>query len=52
MKKNKIIGKLLLMFAVFTVLGMVLDNDTYWSVYNYATLIFFLSSGIVLLKQK
>jgi hypothetical protein len=52
MKKNKVIGKLLLIFAVCTVVGMVLNDNTFWSVYNYVTLAFYVVSGIVLLKQK
>ena len=52
MKKNKFIGILLLAFAVYTVAGMVLANDTFWSIYNYVTLVFFMLSGIILLRQK
>ncbi|MDD5355912.1 MAG: hypothetical protein PHY56_05215 [Candidatus Omnitrophica bacterium] len=52
MKKNKVIGLLLLVLAVYTILGMILANDNYWSVYNYVTLVFFVLSGIALLKEK
>ena len=52
MKKNRIIGLLLLVLAVYTSLGMVLANDAYWGIYNYVTLVFSIVSGIALLKQK
>lgn len=52
MKNNKVIGMLLLVLVVFTIVGMVMNNDTYWIVYDYAVIIFSLLSGIVLLKQK
>ncbi|MFA6357625.1 MAG: hypothetical protein WCY09_03025 [Candidatus Omnitrophota bacterium] len=52
MKKNKVIGILLLVFAVYTIVGMVADSGIFWDIYNYLTLIFFILSGIVLLKQK
>ncbi|MDD5505188.1 MAG: hypothetical protein PHR73_00295 [Candidatus Omnitrophica bacterium] len=52
MKKTKVIGALLLVFAVFTVLGMILANETYWGVYNYVTLAFSVLSGIALLNEK
>ena len=50
MKKNKVIGVSLLVFAVCTIIGMVLADDTYWNIYNYVTLVFSMLSGIVLLK--
>ena len=37
---------------MLTVVGMVINNNAYWSAYNYITLIISLLSGIVLLKQK
>jgi hypothetical protein len=52
MKKNKIIGGLLLVFAVYTVVGMVLNDNTFWAVYNYVTLAFSVVCGVILLKQK
>jgi len=52
MKKNKVIGQLLLVLAIYTIVGMVINNDTYWRIYNYVTLTFSALSGIVLLKQK
>ena len=52
MKKNKTIGLLLLVLAIATIAGMVINNDTYWNSYNYVTIIFSVLSGIVLLKQK
>lgn len=52
MKTNKIIGLLLLVLAIFTIIGMVINKDAYWNIYNYCTLIFSVISGVVLLKQK
>jgi|GEM_PF-471421 len=52
MKNNKVIGMLLLIMAVSTVVGMVIENAAYWRIYNYVTIIFFVPSGIILLKQK
>ncbi len=51
MKATKVIGILLLVFAVYTVIGIVLANQSFWTVYNYVTLIFSVVSGIVLLSQ-
>ncbi len=52
MKKSKVIGILLLIFAVYTVVGMVLENASYWRIYNYVTLMFSFLSGFVLLRQE
>ena len=52
MKKDKVIGILLLVFAVYTVAGMVIDDNAFWAIYNYITLVFSIVSGVVLLKQK
>jgi uncharacterized membrane protein len=52
MRKSKIIGTLLLVFAIYTIAGMVLANDVFWSIYNYVTLVLSILSGIVLLKEK
>ncbi|MBU0547383.1 MAG: hypothetical protein KJ710_00485 [Candidatus Omnitrophica bacterium] len=52
MKKNKVIGLLLLVLAISTIIGMIIANETYWNVYNYTTIILSVLSGIVLLKQK
>jgi len=52
MKNSKVIGVWLLILGIFTIVGMVINNATYWSIYNYATIIFSVLSGIVLLKQK
>lgn len=52
MKINKVIGLLLLVLAIFTIAGMVINNDTYWIVYDYITIILSVIFGIVLLKQK
>ena len=51
-RKNKIIGILLLIFTVYTIVGMVIKNNAYWAIYNYVTIIFSVLSGIVLLKEK
>jgi len=52
MKPNKLIGTLLLILAVSTIIGMAINNAAYWTVYNYATIIFSVIAGITLLKQK
>ena len=52
MKKSKVIGVLLLVFAVYTVVGMVLNDNKFWGIYNYVTLAFSLLSGYTLLRQK
>jgi hypothetical protein len=52
MKTNKVIGLLLLILAVSTVMGMIINNAAYWSIYNYAVIIISALSGIILLKQK
>jgi len=52
MKKNKVIGTLLLVLAVATIAGMAINNATYWIVYDYITIILSLLIGISLLKQK
>jgi hypothetical protein len=52
MKSGKVIGVLLLIFAVFTILGMIIDNNDFWGIYNYVALILSIGSGIVLIKQK
>lgn len=52
MKQNKIIGVLLLVFTVYTIIGMAVDNADFWSIYNYVTIIFSVLSGVILLKQK
>jgi len=52
MQKNKLIGILLLCWVAVTIAGMSLENSVYWRVYNYATIILSLFSGIVLLRQR
>lgn len=52
MKKNKIIGVLLLALAIATVIGIVIMNDVYWAIYNYVTLLITAVGGTILLKQK
>jgi len=52
MKMNKIIGVLLLVLALAAVVGMVLNSDAYWNVYNCVTILICGLSGILLLKQK
>jgi hypothetical protein len=52
MKSNKAIGLLLLILAFSTVVGMIINNAAYWSIYNYAVIVVSALSGIVLLKQK
>jgi len=52
MNNNRVIGFLLLVLAISTVVGMVIVNAAYWSVYNYVTIIFSVICGVILLKQK
>jgi hypothetical protein len=52
MKKNKLIGLLLLILAASTIVGMIIGNDAYWRIYNYAATIVSALSGIILLTQK
>lgn len=52
MAKNKVIGILLLVLAISTIIGMVANNDTYWLIYNYITIILSVIYAVILLKQK
>ena len=52
MKRNKVIGILLLILAVSTIIGMRIENATFWLNYNYATIALSTISGIILLKKK
>jgi hypothetical protein len=51
MKKTKIIGILMLVFTVYTIIGMAAADAGYWRIYNYVTLAFSVLSGIILLKD-
>ncbi len=48
----KLLGVLFLVLTAATVVGMIIQNALYWTVYNYATLIISVLGGVVLLKQK
>lgn len=52
MENNKVIGVLLLVLAISTIVGMVIENATFWLVYNYITIVLSVIIGISLLKQK
>jgi len=52
MKMNKVIGLLLLVLAISTIIGMVIENAAYWLTYNYLTIALSAIGGIVLLKQR
>jgi uncharacterized membrane protein YccC len=52
MKKNKVLGILLLVLAVSTIVGMIIENNTYWFGLNYVTIAVSLLSAVALLKQK
>ena len=52
MKKNKVIGILLLILAACTVAGIIINKENYWNIYNYATIIFAVLSGFILLREK
>lgn len=47
-----VIGILLLVLAVATVVGMAIENASFWTIYNYITILFSVVGGVVLLKQK
>lgn len=51
MKKSKALGLLLLALAVSTIVGMVVANDAYWQIFNYATIIISVLGGMALLKK-
>ena len=51
MKKSKIIGVMLLILAVTTIVGMIVDNVIFWIIYNWATIILSTIGGITLLKE-
>jgi hypothetical protein len=50
MKKNKVIGVLLLVLAVATVAGMVINKDAFWTIYNWTVIVLSVVGGIILLK--
>ena len=52
MKKNKVLGVLLVLLAVATGVGMVIQNDDYWNIHNYVTIILCIICGALLIKQK
>jgi len=52
MKQNKVIGLFLLVLSILTISGMLMNNDDFWAVFNYITLIGCIPGGILLLKQK
>ncbi|HQP91936.1 MAG TPA: hypothetical protein PLU24_04605 [Candidatus Omnitrophota bacterium] len=52
MKKTRVLGISLLLLAVLTVVGMVLQSDAFWNFYNYLTLVICIFGGVSLLKQK
>jgi len=52
MKRNKVIGVLLLLLAISTILGVKLNNATYWLTYNYVTVALSIICSYALLRQK
>ncbi len=52
MKKTKVIGISFLILAVYTIIGMILNNDAFWAVYNYITLGLSIISGVMLVREK
>ncbi|MFA7255619.1 MAG: hypothetical protein WC133_05940 [Candidatus Omnitrophota bacterium] len=52
MRIHKTLGVLLLILAVATVAGLVLNSDAYWQIYNYCTILISVAGGVFLLKQK
>jgi len=51
MKSKKLVGIMLLVLFITTVVGMVIDNSTYWLSYNYAVIIFAIVGAVSLLKK-
>lgn len=52
MNTNKLVVLFLSVLVVTTVIGMVLNNDAYWNIHNYGTILLSVICGILLLKQK
>ena len=52
MKTNKFVVLFLLALVITTVVGMVLNNDAYWNIHNYGSILFSVVCVILLLKQK
>ncbi len=52
MKVNILVALFLLVLVITTIVGMVLNNDGYWTVHNYISILFSVICGILLLKQK
>ncbi|MDD5644106.1 MAG: hypothetical protein PHO00_01495 [bacterium] len=49
---KKLIGVLLLALAAATVVGMVIKNEGYWTIYNYIVVVLSAVCGIVLVGSK
>ncbi|MCK9554860.1 hypothetical protein M0R36_03460 [bacterium] len=49
---KKVIGILLLALTAATVVGMVIKNESYWTVYNYIVVALSAICGVVLLGSK
>jgi hypothetical protein len=49
---KKILGVLLLLLAAATVVGMMIQNDAFWNIYNYVTFLLTVLGGFALLKTK
>jgi len=52
MKKNKLIGFMLLLLCLGTITGMYFNKDSYWAVYNYTVIILSAIGSIVLLRYR
>jgi hypothetical protein len=49
---NKTIGVLLFVLTILTIIGMVIDNDAFWNIHNYITVVLTAVAGFALYKQK
>ena len=52
MGRSKRLGVILLVLTAATVAGLILNQDAYWAVYNYASIVVTTVCGFTLIRQK
>ncbi len=52
MKKNKLVGTILIIVGIMTISGMLVKNDLYWLIIDLVVIITCLSGGLYLLLKK
>ncbi|MFC1589865.1 hypothetical protein ACFL42_00070 [Candidatus Omnitrophota bacterium] len=52
MKKNKVIGVVLLVLAAAVIVGLFVDKTKLWYALDYITIVVCAISGLLLLKEK